>query len=244
MKKKLYRFTYTHGMSMNDHVNSFNKILAYLLNLDEKFEDEDKTLLLLNSFPGEYDHLTTTLLHGKDSVTFDAVCSALYNFETKKKDIKNHRDTVTEALTARDRSQIHKPRKRNKSKGRPAKDECAFCCEKVHWKKNCPKLQKGKATSDGCVAEHDEESDFSLVGMALICHSDEWILDSGCTYHMCPNKGWFSNFKELDGGVVFMGNDIACKTMGICTIQLKNHDGSIQVLTDVRYVPNLKKNLI
>ena len=55
MKKKLYRFTYAPGMSMNDHVNSFNKILADLLNLDEKFEDEDKALLLLNSLPDEYD---------------------------------------------------------------------------------------------------------------------------------------------------------------------------------------------
>ena len=44
MKKKFYRFTYTPGMSMNDHVNSFNKILADLLNLDEKFVDEDKAL--------------------------------------------------------------------------------------------------------------------------------------------------------------------------------------------------------
>ncbi|KAH9679095.1 hypothetical protein KPL71_025975 [Citrus sinensis] len=244
MKKKLYRFTYTHDMSMNDHVNSFNKILADLLNLDERFEDEDKALLLLNSFLDEYDHLTTTLLHGKDSVTCDAVCSALYNSETRKKDRKDHRDIVAEALTARGRSQSRKPGKRNKSKERPAKDECAFFREKGHWKKNCPKLQKGKATSDACVAEHDEESDFSLVGMTFICHSNEWILDSGCTYHMCPNKGWFSNFKELDGGVIFMGNDNSCKTMGIGTIQLKNHDGSIQVLTDVRYVPSLKKNLI
>ena len=74
-----------------------------------------------------------------------------------------------------------------------------FCRKNGHWKKNCPKLQKGKATADACVAEHDEESDFSLIGMRFICHSDEWILDSGCTYHMCSNKGWFSNFKELDG---------------------------------------------
>ena len=51
--------------------------------------------------------------------------------------------------------------------------------------------------------------------MTLTCHLDEWILDSGCTYHMCPNKGWFSSFKELDDGVVLMGNDNACKTMGI-----------------------------
>ena len=35
MKKKLYRFTYTPSMSMNDYVNSFNKIFAYLLNLNE-----------------------------------------------------------------------------------------------------------------------------------------------------------------------------------------------------------------
>ncbi|KAG8492015.1 hypothetical protein CXB51_015325 [Gossypium anomalum] len=214
MKKKLFRFTYAPGMSMNDHMNSFNKILADLLNLDEKFEDEDKALLLLNSLPDEYDHLTTTLLHGKDTITFDAVYSAL------------------------------KSGRRGKSKGRPAKDECAFCREKGHWKKNCPKLQKGKAISNTCVAEHDEESDFSLVGIAMACHTDEWILDSGCTYHMCPNKDWFSSLKELECGVVLMGNDSACKTMGVGTIQLKNHDGSIQVLTDVHYVPSLKKNLI
>ena len=32
--------------------------------------------------------------------------------------------------------------------------------------------------------------------------------------------------------------------MRISSIQLKNHDDSIQVLTDVRYIPSLKKNLI
>ena len=80
-----------------------------------------------------------------------------------------------------------------------------------------------------------------MVGITLTCHSDEWILDSGYTYHMCSNKCWFSSFKELDGGVVFKGNDNACKTMRISSIQLKNYDGSIQVLTDIRYIPILKK---
>ena len=130
MKKKLYRFTFAPGMSMNDHVNSFNKILANLLNLDEKFKDEDKTLLFFNSLPDEYDHLTTNLLHGKDSVTFDVVCSALYNSNIRKKDRKDHRDTVVEALIAKRRSQGRKLRKRSKSKGRPAKDECVFLSRK------------------------------------------------------------------------------------------------------------------
>ena len=102
-----------------------------------------------------------------------SIYNALYNSETIKKDKKNHRDTVAKVLTTRGCSQSRKLGNISKSKGRPTKDECAFCREKGHWKNNCPKLQKGKATSDACVAEHDEKSDFSLVGMTLICHSNE-----------------------------------------------------------------------
>ena len=130
MKKKLYRFTYAPGMSMNDHVNSFNKILADLLNLDEKFEDEDKALLLLNSLPDEYDHLTTTLLHGKDSITFDAVCSALYRSETRKKDKRDHRDTTAEVLTVRGRSHTANLVEGVSPKGDPPKMNVPFVVRK------------------------------------------------------------------------------------------------------------------
>ena len=41
-----------------------------------------------------------------------------------------------------------------------------------------------------------------------------------------------------------MGNDDACQTKGIGTIRLKMHDGTIRQLTDVRYVPDMKRNLI
>ena len=61
---------------------------------------------------------------------------------------------------------------------------------------------------------------------------------------MCPIWEWFFEFQELDGGVVYMGNDNPCKTAGIGSIKLRNHDGSTRILRDVRYVPKLKKNLI
>ena len=35
---------------------------------------------------------------------------------------------------------------------------------------------------------------------------DELILDTGCSYHMCPHKEWFFKFEEVDGGVVYMGH--------------------------------------
>ena len=45
--------------------------------------------------------------------------------------------------------------------------------------------------------------------------SDEWIMNSGYTYHMCPNREWYSSIKMLAEGSVFMGNDHAYKTLGI-----------------------------
>jgi hypothetical protein len=41
-----------------------------------------------------------------------------------------------------------------------------------------------------------------------------------------------------------MGNHNLCKTVGIGSIKMLNHDRSTRVLKDVRYVSNLKKNLI
>ena len=61
---------------------------------------------------------------------------------------------------------------------------------------------------------------------------------------MCPHKKWLFKFEEVDGGVVYMGSAYVSYITGMGSIRLRNHDGSIRVLTYVRYVPKLKKNLI
>ncbi|KAG8483273.1 hypothetical protein CXB51_022363 [Gossypium anomalum] len=92
----------------------------------------------------------------------------------------------------------------------------------------------------------DENGDYFL----LVSTSDntkltsEWILDSGCSFHMCPNREWFSTYSSVEGGVVRMGNDSSSKVIGIGTVKIKMHDGTIKTLSDVRYVPDLRKNLI
>ena len=51
--------------------------------------------------------------------------------------------------------------------------------------------------------------------------ADKWILDSGCSYHMCPHREWFDTYNSYNGGTVLMGNDAVCKTIGIGTIKIK-----------------------
>ena len=60
--------------------------------------------MLLSSLPDEFEHLETTLLHGKENVSLDVVCSALYSHELRKQDkMKTKSTTSKEALLARGR---------------------------------------------------------------------------------------------------------------------------------------------
>ena len=69
-------------------------------------------------------------------------------------------------------------------------------------------------------------------------------MDSGCSFHMCPNIAWFQNFSNKESDTVYMGNNQSCSVQGIGDIYLKMHDNKIRMLTNVRYVPRLKRNLI
>ena len=41
-----------------------------------------------------------------------------------------------------------------------------------------------------------------------------------------------------------IGNYQLCRTIGICTVRLKLFDGMVRELKEVRFIPDLKKNLI
>lgn len=89
-------------------------------------------------------------------------------------------------------------------------------------------------TSDLNTANYTDNSDQNV----------EWILDSGCTFHMTFMRPWLEDFRDLDGGEVVMGNDAACKVKGIGSVTLKFENGYTFTLERVRYVPDLNRNLI
>jgi len=61
---------------------------------------------------------------------------------------------------------------------------------------------------------------------------------------VCPNEDWFSSFEKLDGYSVVISDDRPCTMKGICMIDIKIFDVMVRELKDVRYVPQLKRNLI
>ncbi|KAI5440862.1 hypothetical protein KIW84_010355 [Lathyrus oleraceus] len=102
-----------------------------------------------------------------------------------------------------------------RSKSRAPVDKACFKCGELgHFKANCPNKRvlfkkytnnenysKGKQDlqeasyvsngEDGCFSVSDQDHDIS----------GRWMLDSGASHHMCPNRKWFTTYQSTDGGV-------------------------------------------
>ncbi|KAL2533054.1 Retrovirus-related Pol polyprotein from transposon TNT 1-94 [Abeliophyllum distichum] len=74
--------------------------------------------------------------------------------------------------------------------------------------------------------------------------NQEWILDSGCTFHMSPIRAWFKDYKEIEPRKVYMGANNTQVAVKIGNIDIRIHDGMVRTIHNVRHVPNLKRKLV
>jgi len=266
VKKQLYGLQMKEGTNLLEHLNSYNMLNSQLVGFGVTLDEEDKAILLLASLPPSYDHLVTTVMYGKETLSLDEVTSTLLSHEKMRRDDNVDADQglfVSKPQSSRGRSKSKgkggSNRERSQSRGRSntKKDvECHFCHKMGHYKNQCEDLKnllaeakKGKKNMESVsIAEDKSDSDVDAdllsVSSGSNFLSESWILDSGCSYHMCPNKEWFDNYKPCNGGTVLMGNDAVCKAIGIGTVKIKMFDGVVRVLGNVRHVPELRKNLI
>ena len=132
--------------------------------------------------------------------------------------------------------------------------KCWHCGKVGHLKKDCWKRQqtskeasatekKEVNTTDTRSASGSGMSD-EVLSVNLTKHDQHWLLDSDASNHMCIHKEWFKTYRSINDGVMYMGNDVTCNIVGIGSIQLQMFDGTTKLLTDVRHVPDLRKNLI
>lgn len=84
----------------------------------------------------------------------------------------------------------------------------------------------------------------SFISLGTNSLTNSWFLDSTCSYYMCLNRQWFDTFKYCNAGTILMGNDVTCKAIGLGTVKVHMFDGIVRILINVKYVIDLKKNLI
>ncbi|VFQ71852.1 unnamed protein product [Cuscuta campestris] len=245
LKKRLFGLQMAEEANFNGHLDEFNKITTELESIDVKIEEEDKALLLLASLPSSFDNIVTTLLFGKETLKFDEVVAALLMNETRRGG--NGVSNDGQALVAKGAG---RERRRSKERGDASQRfksssksfRCYYCDEEGHFKRDCPKRRKEKKdgkTPVTAVAESSNqasEEDLFLATTKSLGKSD-WILDSGCSFHMCSIKEQFDTYQTCDGGAVKMANGARSKIAGVGTVQVRMFDGVVRTLTGVKHWP-------
>ncbi|KAF3670301.1 hypothetical protein FXO38_07158 [Capsicum annuum] len=101
-----------------------------------------------------------------------------------------------------------------------------YCKKKGHIKFECYKVQNIEKRETLKLKENQPEK-FGEASFVEDSNSDGELLV----------------VSNVSKGVVLMGNNTPCKIVGIGTIRIKMFDGVVMTLGDVRYVPDLKRNL-
>ena len=104
--------------------------------------------------------------------------------------------------------------------------------------------RKGKQVDgEASIASQSDDGVTLTIACMVSSSVDTWVLDSGASFHICPDRSFFSTYKGVDGNV-YLGNDRACKILGIGDVVIEQANGKKHTLTNVRHVPEITKNLI
>ncbi|GJS52670.1 retrotransposon protein, putative, ty1-copia subclass, partial [Tanacetum coccineum] len=213
------------GKKLSEHIDEFNKLIGDLANIDVDINDEDQALMLLTSLPSSYDNFVETYLYGRESLTLEDVLSSLNSRELKK---RTYAKDDGDGLYVRGRSD------HQDNQGRE--------CLKRNKKKSTGFVKKNVGHGSGMHSEGYDNGDL------LMAMSEErfleWIMDSGGSFYMTPRRDFLFDFKEFNGGTVLLGDNRACAIRRTGKVRVQMKDGSSFMLDNVRYIPELKRNLI
>lgn len=256
LKGMLFNFKMDTSKSMDENADEFTRLALLLRSTDQALGDTSEAMILLNSLLDEYDVVKHALRYTRIVPSLDLVISGIKARELElnttkksgnnlfvkaKSDKKNYIGNSDQSSETRFKGK----KKDKKGKQKQSKWKCYHCGKDGHIKKYCynfiRKQKQGgntniNAGSSNCLAE--------ILTVSSLSMENEWVMDSDCSFHMCPNREWFQNFNKKETGTVYMRNNQSCSVQGIGNIPLKLHNNKVRILTDVRYVPDLKRNLI
>ncbi|WJZ99452.1 hypothetical protein VitviT2T_017897 [Vitis vinifera] len=129
--------------------------------------------------------------------------------------------------------------------------KCFNCGKQGHKSVDCRLPKKNKPKEANVIDDITKNvydidltavvSEVNLVGS----NPKEWWIDTGATRHVCSDKKMFSTFEPIENGEkVFMGNSATSEIKGQGKVILKMTSGKELTLTNVLYVPEIRKNLV
>ncbi|VFQ70683.1 unnamed protein product, partial [Cuscuta campestris] len=187
------------GTSVTEHINKLNSILARLLSVGIKFDDEVQALLLLSSLPDTWSGTITAVTSsaGPDGFTFEKIRDLVLGEDVRRRSSSESSEESINIVRGRgnNRGCGSKNRRRSRSKTWDSSGVTCWKCKEVgHFKNQCPKEDKQVNIARGSASDED---------LFICCAEssvDSWVMDSGASFHATHSGEALQNLVVGDFG--------------------------------------------
>nr|CAN80991.1 hypothetical protein VITISV_021529 [Vitis vinifera] len=254
LMKKLFNLKMAENASIAQHLNEFNTITNQLSSVEIDFDDEIRALIVLASFPNSWEAMRMAVSNstGKEKLKYNDIRDLILAEEIRRRDAGETSGSGS-ALNLETRSRGNdrnsnqgrsksRNSNRNRSKSRSGQQVQYWNCGKTgHFIRQC-KSPKKKNEDDSANVVTEEVQDALL--LSVDSSLDDWVLDSGASFHTTPHREIMQNYVANDFGKVYLVYGSAMDVVGLGDVRILLPNGSIWLLEKVRYIPDLMRNLI
>ena len=134
----------------------------------------------------------------------------------------------------------HKPQSQMAKRAFLDPEQCLFCTEWGHKQANCPGFLKW------CLKKGEDTITLVDESLFISYAKSTWWIDSGATIHVANSLQGFSSRRTLQRGErrIKVANGLHADAEAIGDLSLELLDGFVLRLSDVLYIPSLRRNLI
>jgi hypothetical protein len=265
---KWLQFQMVDDKPITEQVHEYENLVADVVNEGMKMCEILQANVLIEKFPPSWSDFRNHLKHKKKDFTLQELISYMRTEEANRLKDKYHsapqyfsNANLVESAGGSVRNRFNKGKKPMQNKWRDQKHDhkvhkktlmCYVCGKTGHKAYQCPLRKDTNAKRDGQsskpqanLAEDKEIIAAVVVEANLVNNITEWVLDTGATRHICATKELFQEFEEAtDGDIVYMGNSATAGVCGKGKILLKLTSGKTLALSNVLFVPSMRRNLV
>jgi hypothetical protein len=121
--------------------------------------------------------------------------------------------------------------------------KCSKCNQMGHEAIICRTTIQRQDVDAQVASQDDEDQMFVASCFSVQTTSDHWLIDSGCTNHMTPDRSLFRTLQSIEVAKVRIGNGACIAAKGKGTIAITTKSGT-KTISEVLYVPEIDQNLL
>ncbi|KMQ86054.1 integrase core domain protein [Lasius niger] len=247
LQTQFREYRYNSGDDIATHVSRLESFARRLQKLNEPISDTMLMTTVLNTLPPAFRHFHSAW----DSTpaakrTLDKLISRLM-VEEIRLGINDISMRAESALISKKQikggNTTQRTHKKDKADSSKIKIKC-WTCGGPHLRRDCPEKKK-----DGNSQDKQKEKTHGLAMVSTrfsnTFDATKWIIDSGCTEHVCWQIECFINYEKLKKSVTFeLGDGRKVSAEGSGQIRIRSHvDGKEHYFQNVMFVPEMKANL-